>query len=155
MTYLVKETVFIVKYLQHCYFLVVLTRLFPMHPFSTPWKHQKTVRFSDIFRGWRKGALRTNGLIERYPRKFLFQRTAFSLQSICFRSSRRGVLYEKVFFEISQNSQENTCGRVLRPATLLKKRPWYKCFPVNFVKNLRTPFFIEHLWWLLLLLPKH
>ena len=155
MTYLVKEIVFIVKYLQHCYFLVVLTRLFPMHPFSTPWKHQKTVRFSDIFRGWKKGALKTNGLIERYPRKFLFQRTAFSLQSICFRSSRRGVLYEKVFFEISQNSQENTCGRVLRSATLLKKRPWYKCFPVNFVKNLRTPFFIEHLWWLLLLLPKH
>ena len=24
------------------------------------------------------------------------------------------------------------------------------CFPVNFVKFLRTPFFIEHLWWLLL-----
>ena len=33
-----------------------LTHLFPMHPFSTPWKHQrtvrfqKTVRFSDVFR---------------------------------------------------------------------------------------------------------
>ena len=38
----------------------------------------------------------------------------------------------------------------LRPATLLKKRLWHKCFPVNFVKFLRTPFFIEHLWWLLL-----
>ena len=25
-----------------------------MHPFSSPWKHQKTVRFSDIFRGKRK-----------------------------------------------------------------------------------------------------
>ena len=35
---------------------------FPMHPFSIPWKHQKTVRFSDVFRGWRKGALGTNGL---------------------------------------------------------------------------------------------
>ena len=22
-----------------------------MHPFSTPWKHQKTLRFSDVFRG--------------------------------------------------------------------------------------------------------
>ena len=33
-----------------------------MHPFSTPWKHQKTVRFSDVFRGQRKGALGTNGL---------------------------------------------------------------------------------------------
>ena len=38
----------------------------------------------------------------------------------------------------------------LRPATLLKKRLWHKCFPVNFVKFLRTPFFKEHLWWLLL-----
>ena len=37
----------------------------------------------------------------------------------------------------------------LRSATLLKKRLWYRCFPVNFVNFLRT-FFIEHLWWLLL-----
>ena len=36
------------------------------------------------------------------------------------------------------------------PATLLKKRLWRKRFPVNFVKFLRKPFFIEHLWWLLL-----
>ena len=28
----------------------------------------------------------------------------------------------------------------LRPATLLKKRLWYRCFPVNFVKRLRTHF---------------
>ena len=27
-----------------------------------------------------------------------------------------------------------------RPATLLKKRLWRRCFPVNFVKFLRTPF---------------
>ena len=38
----------------------------------------------------------------------------------------------------------------LRTATLLKKRLWHRCFPVNFVKFLRTPFIIEHLWWLLL-----
>ena len=60
---------------------------------------------------------------------------------------------KKVFLEISQNSQENTCARVcnfIRPATLLKKRPWHRFFPVNFVKFLRTHFFIEHLWWLLL-----
>ena len=30
----------------------------------------------------------------------------------------------------------------------LKKRLWHRC-PVNFVKFLRTPFFVEHLWWLL------
>ena len=38
----------------------------------------------------------------------------------------------------------------LRPATLLKKRLWRRCFSVIFVKFLRTPFFTEHLWWLLL-----
>ena len=37
----------------------------------------------------------------------------------------------------------------LRPSTLLKKRLWHRCFPVNFVKFLRTPFLTEHLWWLL------
>ena len=29
----------------------------------------------------------------------------------------------------------------LRPATFLKKRPWRGCFPVNFAKFLRTPFY--------------
>ena len=36
-----------------------------------------------------------------------------------------------------------------RPATLLKKRLWYRCFSGDFVKFLRTTFYIEHLWWLL------
>ena len=51
---------------------------------------------------------------------------------------------KKVFLEILQNSQENTC------VTLLKKRLWYRCFPMNFSKFLRTPFLTEHLRWLLL-----
>ena len=38
----------------------------------------------------------------------------------------------------------------LRPATLLKKRVWHKCFPENFAKFLGTPSFTEHLRWLLL-----
>ena len=42
----------------------------------------------------------------------------------------------------------------LTPVTSLKKRPWSRCFPVNFVKFLRTHFFIEHLWWLLLYFAK-
>ena len=29
-----------------CHFL--LTLMFPVHPFSTPWKHQKTVRFQGV-----------------------------------------------------------------------------------------------------------
>ena len=27
-----------------------------------------------------------------------------------------------------------------RPANLLKKRPWHRCFPMNFAKFLRAPF---------------
>ena len=41
--------------------LSFLTHSSPMHPFSSPWKHRKTWRFS-AFRGYRKGALGTNGL---------------------------------------------------------------------------------------------
>ena len=37
-----------------------------MNPFSAPWKYQKTLRFSDVFRGQGKGALGTNGLIHLY-----------------------------------------------------------------------------------------
>ena len=66
-----------------------------------------------------------------------------------------GSLQEKVFLEISQNSQENTCARVsilikLQPATLLKYRLWHRCFPVDFGKFLRTPFLQNTSWWVLL-----
>ena len=27
---------------------------------------------------------------------------------------------------------------------------WHRCFPVNFAEFLRTPFYTEQLWWLLL-----
>ena len=60
---------------------------------------------------------------------------------------------EKLFLEISQNSQRKTCARAsfliklqtwglnfIRPATLLKKRLWRRCFAVNFTKFLRTLF---------------
>ena len=42
----------------------------------------------------------------------------------------------------------------LRPTTLVKKKLWHRCFPVNFVKFLRTPFCTDHLWWLLYLFIK-
>ena len=63
-------------------------------------------------------------------------------------AATRVVLLKKMFLEILQNSQENTCARVfflikvagLRSATLFKKRLWHLCFPVNFAKFLGTPF---------------
>ena len=74
---------------------------------------------------------------------------------------------KKLFLEISQNSHENTCARVsfwikldvfdlsLRPANFLWKRLWHRCFPVNFVKFLRTPFLTEYLRWLILIFELH
>ena len=41
-------------------------------------------------------------------------------------------------------------NHLCQSATLLKKRLWHRCFPVNFVKFLRTSFTTEHFWWLLL-----
>ena len=66
-----------------------------------------------------------------------------------------GVLWEDLFLEISQNSQENTCARVSfliklqAPATLFQRRLWHRCFSMNFAKFLGTPLFTEHLRWLL------
>ena len=67
---------------------------------------------------------------------------------------------KKLFLEISQNSQgKHLCQRLffnkvagLRLATLFKKSVRHRCFPVNFVKFLRTLFFTEHLRWLLICL---
>ena len=50
-------------------------------------------------------------------------------------AQRRSV--KKVFLEISQNSQENTCVRV---SFLIKLQAW----GLNFAKFLRAPFFAEH-----------
>ena len=50
------------------------------------------------------------------------------------------------FFEckkVYKQPPEVFCKKgVLRPATLLKRRLWHRCFPLNFVKFLRT-FFTE------------
>ena len=59
--------------------------------------------------------------------------------------------HPKVFCKFLRNFPKFTGERVcqslfsnkvtgLIPVTLLKKRLWYKCFPVNFAKFLRTPF---------------
>ena len=83
------------------------------------------------------------------------------LKRYYFRSSHLRCSVKKgVFLEISQNSQENTYARdsflielQARPATLLRKSLWYRCFPVNFAKFLRTPFLQNTSGRLLLLFP--
>ena len=59
-----------------------------------------------------------------------------------------GVLWKKMFLKISLIfTGKHLCQSLffnkvagLRPATLLKKRLRHRCFPVNFVKFLRTSF---------------
>ena len=66
---------------------------------------------------------------------------------INYRNSDQMCSVKKMLLKISQNSQENTCARI---SFLIKLQAWQRCFPVNFVKVLRTLSLIEHLWWLLL-----
>ena len=43
-------------------------------------------------------------------------------------------------------------GSIFKAFKFIKKKLFHRCFPVNFVKFLRAPFFIEYLRWLLLTL---
>ena len=70
------------------------------------------------------------------------------LLSLLFGDSHPKVFCKKILLKILRNSLENTCARVsflikLQAflATLLKKRLWHRCFPLNFVKFLRTLFY--------------
>ena len=65
---------------------------------------------------------------------------------------KKGVLKNFTKFTGKQLCQSFFFNKVsgLRHATLLKKRVWHRCFPVNFVKLLRTPFLQNTLGRLLL-----
>ena len=80
-----------------------------------------------------------------------------TLKNICifaevivnFRSSRREVLCKKcVLKSFAKFTRKHRCQILffnkvagLRPATLLKKRHWHKCFPVNFEEIFWSIFF--------------
>ena len=74
-----------------------------------------------------------------------------AMREICskrkVKNTARGAVCKKVFLEVSKIHRkrpvpESLFNKVasLRPATLLKKRLWHRCFPVTFVKFLTTPF---------------
>ena len=81
-----------------------------------------------------------------------------NFRNLSFRSSLPEALCKKgVPRNFTKLTGKHLCQRLffnkaagLRPATLLKKTLWHRCFPVNFVKFLRTTFLNEHLRWLLL-----
>ena len=73
------------------------------------------------------------------------------------KSSRPEVLCKKdVLRNFSKFTEKHLFQSLLfnkvagQPRTLLKKRLWHRCFPVNFAKFSKTAFLTEHLRWLLL-----
>ena len=72
----------------------------------------------------------------------------WNLLFLIFKSSPPEVFCKKGVLRSFAKFTGNTCARIsffnrfvgLRPATLLKQRPWHRCFPVNFGKFLRTSF---------------
>ena len=70
---------------------------------------------------------------------------------------KKGVLKIFTKFTEKQLRQSLYFNKVagLRLATLLKKRLWHRCFPMNFVKFLRTPFLQNTSGRLLLFLTYH
>ena len=98
-----------------------------------------------------------------HPRYFKFKRK-YQQYGPCFQTifrflwlcpevfCKKGVLRNLAKFTGKHLCQSLFFNKVAgpRPAILLKKRLSHRYFPVNFAKFLRTPFFIEHFWWLLL-----
>ena len=88
----------------------------------------------------------------------LFLMVVLFLELMKFGSSRPEVFCKKgVLRNFAKFIGKHLCQSLffnqvagLRPATLLKKRLWCRCFSVNFAKFLRTPFLTEHIRWLLL-----
>ena len=72
--------------------------------------------------------------------------------SHCRCSVRKGIFRNFAKFTENHHCQESFFIKVagLRSTTLLKKRLWHRCFPVNCAKFLKTLFLAEHLRLLLL-----
>ena len=66
------------------------------------------------------------------------------------KQSSRGIQKKRCPSNFAKFTEKHLCQSIfINKVAGLKKRPWHRCFHVNFVKFLRTPF-IEHFWWLLL-----
>ena len=87
-------------------------------------------------------------------------------EAIVQRSSRPEVFCAKgILKNFARFTEKHLCQSLffnkvadLRAATLLKKRPWHRCFPVDFPKFLRTSFLQSTssgcFWSLFLITPK-
>ena len=76
----------------------------------------------------------------------------FRSKVICVRSSRPDAFCKKVFLKILQNLQENTFES--EACNFIKKENLAQVFSSEFCEVFKNTFFIERLWWLLLLCPR-
>ena len=72
---------------------------------------------------------------------------------LCSEAATRGALWKKIFLEISQNSQENTCARVSffnkvagKASNFIKIEALTQVFSCEFCEISKSTFFTEHLW---------
>ena len=90
----------------------------------------------------------SRGYRKRVLRNMLKNTGFYAVRIFPSEAAARGVLWKEVFLEISQKfTGKHLCQSLffnkvagMRPATLLKKRLWHRCFPVKFAEFLRTPF---------------
>ena len=120
-----------------------LTRIFPCKDRFCPYsQHKVSMQQKYIF----------------FSKKPFLESTEFGEIRATVRGSRPEVFCKKVVLgNFAKFTGKHLCQSLffnkvadLRLATLLKKRLWQGCFPVNFAKFRRTPFLREHLRWLLL-----
>ena len=136
-----------------------------------PWQimlHAKTFRHSKIYGKKRFKRIKKNQKLTSFGK--------FVCEMLIFRSNRSQIIFKILFskqvfqkqppemlckkgllINFTEFTGKNRCQGLflnkvadLRPATILRKRLWHRCFPMNFAKFVRTPFIIERLWWLLL-----
>ena len=75
-----------------------------------------------------------NGVLKNFA-KFKGKRLCQSL----FLNKVAGLIFETFETARVKRGQLYKFSKI-RPATLLKKRLWHRCYPMNFAKFLRTPF---------------
>ena len=84
------------------------------------------------------------------PMCFIFKNARVWPEGVVWRCS-----VKKMFLEISQNLQKNTCARVsflikLQACNFNKKETLTQVYSCEFCEIYKNTFFTEHLWWLVL-----
>ena len=90
-------------------------------------------------------------IVSLFPSDFLLFPWLLCHDSFLQRQLPIGVLKQGVLRNFTKFTGNHLYERSF--LSLLKKILWHRCFLLNFVKVLKTAFYIEHLWWLLLFLP--